>query len=162
YATQRVIADARIERPFALAMGALVGLGMTAYPVFVVIPACVLLPAIVGLWREESRAARRRDLVSLVLMAVLSAAPWALWDLYVRLTTGQFSSAEIGLNQVIWMKDALADGLGAFLSQWFDYLGELLALAAPQAVALAALVGWVALTLLVALLRRRIERKRLA
>src|SRR5215467_11683720 len=49
-----VFAVARIERPFALAMGALVGLGMTAYPVFVVIPACVLLPAIVGLWREES------------------------------------------------------------------------------------------------------------
>ena len=161
YATQRVVADARIQRPFALAVGTLVGLGMTAYPVFVVIPACMLLPAIVGLLREESPAVRRRDLVSLALLGVLSALPWALWYLYVRLTTGQFSSAEIGLKQVIWMKDALANGLGAFLSQWFDYLWELLAFAAPQAVALAALVGWVAVTLVVALLWRRIERTRL-
>jgi hypothetical protein len=156
YATQRVVADARVERKFALAMGLLVGLGMTAYPVFAVIPICVLLPAVIGLLRERSHAARRRDAASLALLGILSAVPWALWYVYVRITTDGFFAAELHLRQVVWMKDALADGLGAFFSQWFDYLGQLLQLAAPQAVSLAALVGWLALTL-AATVRQRIE-----
>src|ERR1700704_5699211 len=58
-ATQRAFADGRIARNFALGMGLLSGIGMTIYPVFVVIPACLLLPAIIGLWRGKTRGARR-------------------------------------------------------------------------------------------------------
>jgi hypothetical protein len=152
YATQRVIAEQRIERGFALGMGLLVGLGMTAYPFFVVIVACMLLPAIVFLLRAAFAMARQRDprrdlkrdlgrdLASLAILLVLSAVPSALWYVGVQMTVGRFFSAELGLRQVVWMKDALEQGVGTLLAQWFDYLQQFLVLAASQAFALAAVI----------------------
>ena len=162
HATQRVVADGRIERAFAIAIGAVVGLGMTAYPAFVVIPVCMLLPAVAGMLRQPLAAARRRDLASLGLLVLLSAAPSALWYAYLRVAADQIFYAEFHLREVVWMKDALAQGLQAFLGQWFGYLGELLAYAAPQALALVALIGWLAVTLVIAVRRHRIALARLA
>jgi hypothetical protein len=161
YATQRVFADGRLQRGFALRMGLLVGLGMTAYPVFAVIPACMLLPAMVGLWREKSWKVRRRHLGSLAFLLVLSALPLGLWYVFVQTTTGHFFHAELDLRQVVWMKDAFDQGVGVLAAKWFDNLGQLLAMAAPQALALAALVGWLALTVAVGLARRRRDGARL-
>jgi hypothetical protein len=162
YATQRVVAEKRLQRGFALGMGLVVGLGMTAYPVFVVIPACILLPALLGVLRERSWAVRRRDLASLAFLLVLSAIPSALWYAYVQTTTGHFFNAELDLRQVVWMKDALGQGLGTLLAQWFDNLWQLLVLAAPQALALAAIVTWLGATVAAAWLRRHIEPARFA
>jgi hypothetical protein len=161
-ATQRAFADGRIARNFALGMGLLSGIGMTIYPVFVVIPACLLLPAVIGLWREKSWTARRRDLAGLAILLVLSATPLALWYGFVLATTGQFFHAELDLRQVIWMKDALDKGVGALAEQWFGYLGLSLAMAAPQALGLIALVAWLALTVLVGLARRHLDAARLS
>src|ERR1700730_8584234 len=136
-ATQRAVADGRIARDLARGMGLLIGIGMTIYPVFVVIPACLLLPAVIGLWREKSWAARRRDLASLAILLVLSATPLALWYGFVLATTGHFFHAELDLRQVIWMKDALDKGVGA-------------------------LVGWLAVTVLVGLARRNLDAARLS
>ncbi len=161
-ATRRVIADRRLERSFALATGAVVGLGMLAYPAFAVIPVCLLPPAAVGMLRRPLAAARRRDLASLGLLGLLSAAPSALWYAYLHVAAAQVFYAELDLREVVWMKDALAQGLGTFLAQWFGYFGRFLAFAAPQALALAALIGWLALTLAVATRRHPIALAPLA
>ena len=172
YATQRVIAEQRIARGFALGMGALVGLGMTAYPFFVVIVACMLLPAIVYLVRAASATARNgdlrrdlkhepkhdlgRDLASLAILLTLSAVPSALWYFAVQMTTGRFFSAELDLRPVVWMKDALEQGVGTLLAQWFDYLHQFLVLAAPQAFALAAIVVLLIATVVGVVMRCRV------
>jgi hypothetical protein len=161
-ATQRAFAAGRIERGFALGMGLLTGIGITIYPVFVVIPACLLLPAISGLWLEKSWTARRRDLASLTILLLLSAIPLAAWYGFVQATTGHFFNAELDLRQVIWMKDALDQGVGVLAAQWFSLLGLCLAMAAPQALGLGALVGWLALTVIVGLASRRLDGARLS
>jgi len=155
YATLRSADGAFCERSFALALGALVGLGMTAYAVFAVIAACAVPPALVLLLREKSAAVRRRSLVNIGLFLALAAIPSALWYEYVELTTGQFFNAELDLRQVIWMKDELDKGVGMFLARWFGYLGELIAFAAPQAIAVVVFVAWLAVTVFVQLGRRR-------
>jgi hypothetical protein len=156
HATRRVIEDRHLDRKFAVAIGLVVGIGMTIYPFFVVIPACMLLPVLIGMVRTRSARIRRRDLTNLALIGLLSVAPSALWYAFLRIAADQIFYAELDLKQVVWMKDALADGIGALLAQWFDYLGELLEMAAPQAIALAALVGWLALSLVIAVRRRQI------
>ena len=156
FATRHVVLRGRLARNFALAMGAVIGLGMTAYPVFVVIAACMLPPAMIGVWRETSWVARRRGLVNLAILLALTALPLALWYAYVRATSGAFFAAELDLHQVVWMKDALAQGLGVFLAQWFGYLGELLGFAAPQALGLAAFLVWLAASAAAAMWTRRI------
>jgi hypothetical protein len=85
--------------------------------------------------------------------------PSALWYIYVRATSGGFFAAEINLQQVVWMKDALAQGLGVFFAKWLGYLGELIAFAAPQALGLVALVAWL---VAIALWTRRISLANLA
>src|SRR5262249_28832625 len=141
-ATRQVVKRGRLDRTFAVTMGAVIGLGMTAYPVFVVIAACMLPPALIGMLRETSWIARRRGVANLAILLALGVLPSALWYAYVRATNGAFFAAEIDLHQVVWMKDALAQGLGVFLARWFGYLGELLGFAAPQALGLAALIVW--------------------
>ena len=160
-ATQRAFAAGRIERGFALGMGLLTGIGMTIYPVFVVIPACLLLPAIIGLWREKSWALRRRDLASLTILLLLSATPLALWYGFVLATTGHFFNAELDLRQVIWMKDALDEGVGVLAAQWFGNLGLSLSVAAPQALGLGVFLGWLVFMVVVALARRHLDIARL-
>ncbi len=162
YATQRAAAGAFADRGFALALGLAVGFGMTAYGVFAVIAACVLPVAIVLQARQRSATARRDGIINLAAFVALSAAPSLLWYLYVRTTTGHFFNAELDLRQVVWMKDALEEGLGTFLAAWFGNLGDLLAFAAPQALALAAFVVWLALTVFVSARRGAGERAPLA
>ena len=162
YATRQVVLRGRLDRHFALVMGAVIGLGMTAYPVFAVIAACMLPPALVGMLRETSWVARRRGVVNLAILLALTALPLALWYVYVRATTGGFFNAELDLHQVVWMKDALARGLGVFLAQWFGYLAELLVFAAPQMLGLATLIVWLVASAVVAIRTRRVAPKNLA
>jgi hypothetical protein len=154
YATLRSAAGAFSERSFALALGTLVGFGMTAYPVVAVVAACAVPPAIVLLAREKFAPVRWRGIVNIALFVALAAIPSALWYGFVELTTGHFFSAELDLRQVIWMKDELGKGLDVFLVQWFDYLGQLISFAAPQAIALVAFVVWLALTVFIQVARR--------
>jgi hypothetical protein len=156
YATQRAV-GALIGRGFALGMGLAVGLGMTAYPVFAVIPACMLPPAIVALLREKSPLAHRRGAAHIAAFLALAAIPPALWYVIVRVVVGHFSSAELDMDEVIWMKDALGKGLDAFLAQWFGYLVQLLKFAAPQVIALGVLLAWLAATVVVPTMRRKGE-----
>jgi hypothetical protein len=161
YATQRAL-GAPLARRFALGMGAAVGIGITAYPVFAVIPACVLPPAIVAALRERSSAARCRALANLAVFCALAVIPAALWYLVVRVEVGHFSSAELDMGELVWMKDALGKGLDPFLAQWFGYARQLIEFAAPQAIALGALVAWLAVAVVAMAQRREIKPARLS
>ena len=154
HATLRTGQGAMNDWRFALAIGAITGLGILAYPVFVVVVACVVPVAVVI-------ALRHRRLVQLALRNValllaLSAAPSLLWYLYVRSVTGSFFQFELALGEVVWMANSWAKGLGFFILDWLDKARLLVGFALPQAVAVAALV------LLVVLVAMRAPRVRTA
>jgi hypothetical protein len=144
YATLRVFDGAPFDRTFALGLGLAIGLGVTAYGVFIVIPICLLLPWIWALAREPKSARRRHALANLALLLALSIAPMALWYLFVVRMTGQFFHIEADhFGQVMWILSALEQG--SFLRRFFMTLGELLGFAAPQALPLAMLLGMLAI-----------------
>jgi hypothetical protein len=147
YATLRVVNGAAFDRTFAFGLGLAVGLGVTAYGVFIVVPACLMLPWLWALTREPSRRRRRHALANLALLFALGVAPMALWYFYVVATTGEFFHIEAEhFGQVVWIVEALEQG--SFLRRFFMTLGELLAFAAPQALPfamLAVLLGVAAL-----------------
>jgi hypothetical protein len=138
YATLRVLAGAAFDRAFALVMGLAAGLGITAYEVFAVIPASLVLPFLWAIAREPART--RVALVNLALLLLLSAAPLGLWFAYVVHRTGEFFHIQAEqLGFVVWVSEAL--GQGTFFSRFLMTLRGLLALAAPQAMAAALLGG---------------------
>ena len=146
HATLRVWSGSLLDRRFAAALGLAVGFGMTAYPVFVVIPVCCLLPGLVLILREKLPRLQRAAVVNLALLLALSALPSALWYAFVRTVTGDFFHFEMAQGEVVWMADAWAKGADVLLGTWLSYAGELIAFAAPQAIpvmALAAVVAWV-------------------
>ena len=139
YATLRVLDGAAHDRAFALGLGFAIGVGMTAYGVFVVVAACVIPPWLWALTRAPSRAHRQAALANLALLLVASIVPMALWYVYVVHMTGEFFHIEAEhFGQVVWMLNALQQG--SLLRRLFMTLGELLAFAAPQAAPLAMLV----------------------
>jgi hypothetical protein len=146
YATLRVWGGALAERRFAAALGLVVGLGLTAYPVFAVVAICCVPPALYRMWREPSVTRRRRTVVNGALLLALTILPSLLWYLFVRATTGDFFQFELAQGEVVWMADAWAKGAGVFLHAWFAKAWKLVGMA-PQVVpvgVLAALVAWFA------------------
>jgi hypothetical protein len=138
YASLRAWNGAILDRRFMLAMGILVGLGATAYPVFAVIAACLAPIAFVSTDRKRATA-------NTLLMLTAGVAPSALWYIFVRATTGSFHNTEVALGEVVWMADAWSKGVGNFLVEWFGMLGAFLQMAARQALPLVALLAWVGL-----------------
>lgn len=138
YATLRVLDGAAFDRAFALGMGLAVGLGVTAYEVFAVIPACLVLPFLWAIARDPART--RAALLNFALLVLLSGAPMALWYAYVVYQTGEFFHIQAEqLGFVVWVPEALRQGnLG---SRFLITLRSLLGLAAPQAMAAALLAG---------------------
>ncbi len=141
YGSLRVLDGAAFERAFALGMGLAVGLGVTAYEFFAVIPVCLVPPFLWAIARDPARA--RSALANLALLVLLSCAPMALWYACVVHRLGHFYQTEqMGPHpyaRVAWILEALRHG--TFLSQFLDQLGQLLARARPQAVAAAMLGG---------------------
>jgi hypothetical protein len=135
YATLRTWQGAILDRRFMLAMGVITGLGATAYPVFVVIPACLIPIALIS--------ARWRASGNLALLLALSIAPSALWYAYVVWQTGSYYQEEMAQGEVVWMMEALSKGYGNFIAEWFGTLGTFLMMAAPQALPLVVLLAWV-------------------
>jgi hypothetical protein len=132
YATLRVFDGAAFDRTFAFGLGLAIGVGLTAYGVFVVLAACVMPPWLWALTRAPSRAHRQAAIANLALLLAVSIVPMALWYFYVVRTTGEFFHIEAEhFGQVVWMLDALQQG--SLLRRLFMTLGELLAFAAPQA-----------------------------
>jgi hypothetical protein len=146
YATLRTWSGALADWRFATAMGIAAGLGMTAYPVFVVIPVCCLPPALVMIARTHLPSRRRRAIAGLALLLGFGALPSLLWYLAVRLTTGDFFHYEVAQGEVVWMAGSWAKGAGVLLYDLLHNAWVLFAAAMPQATAIilfAALTGWV-------------------
>src|ERR1700694_3396090 len=138
YASLRTWDGALAHRRFAAGMGLMVGFGVTAYGVFVVVLGCMAAAALLALWGIP--ATRRQTAINLIMLLALSALPTALWYLIVRAVTGEFFSAEINEEALVWMLRLWADGADALAAEWFSKLGQMLRYAAPQATALIALV----------------------
>jgi hypothetical protein len=134
YATVWTRSGALMDRRFAVGLGIAVGLGMMAYPVFIVVPICVLPPALMLIAREHVRPVRLRAMVNLALLLALSILPSVLWYLFVRFTTGDFFHFEMAQGEVVWMADAWTKGADVFARTWLFNAWQLLAAAAPQAV----------------------------
>jgi 4-amino-4-deoxy-L-arabinose transferase-like glycosyltransferase len=119
-------------------MGLIVGLGLTAYGVFVVVLGCIVAAALLALWRVPAN--RRQIAINLIVLLALSALPTSLWYLIDRAMTGEFFSAEINEQAFVWMLRLWGAGADALAAEWFRKLGWMLRYAAPQATALIALV----------------------
>jgi hypothetical protein len=103
------------SRRFALLTGFATGLGVTAYPLFVIIAPCVLAGWLVDIVRHRRmpRGSAMGSTINLALLAALTVLPEGLWYLFVRLKTGDFYQHEMALGQVTWMLDSAQGGLGA-------------------------------------------------
>lgn len=143
YVTLRLLRGGLLNRSFVLGIGFTVGLGLTAYPFFVVVAACAIPPA---LWMTiKERTKRGRAAAHLSALIVLSVVPSLLWYAYVRTTTGGFFQFEISKHQVVWMAETWAGGIEPFVHDWFGHLWGLLGLAAPQVIPVAVLIAWLAI-----------------
>jgi hypothetical protein len=140
-ATLRAYADGLGDRRYALAMGAVIGIGFLAYPLFVVIVPCLVLPALVRSLRLSWPAARMR-LGHMAILVALAAAPYAAWYAFVRLKTGGFYHHEVALGQVVWMQEAWQDGVAALVRGLAQNVWALIELAARQALAVGAVLLW--------------------
>jgi hypothetical protein len=128
YAAWRTFEGALGKIGFALAIGTATGFGILAYPVFVVVPAAMALPALLA-----SREQKTRTLPHLAFVLLLASIPSIAWYVFVRATTGTFFHFEMAQGEVVWMADAWRQGWSTFAHEWFTKLGLLLSLAAPQA-----------------------------
>lgn len=136
YGTLRAWRGAILDRGFMLMMGAVVGLGATAYPVFVVIPACLVPIALIS-------TERPRALGNLALMFALGITPMALWYGVVLAVNGSFYNGEVAAGEVVWMGEAWSKGVGNFITEWFVIFGTFVKMAANQSLPLLALAVWV-------------------
>jgi 4-amino-4-deoxy-L-arabinose transferase-like glycosyltransferase len=158
WAAVRASEKALFERRFALLVGAITGLGATAYPLFVIVLPCVFAAGVAALIRQWSRSALRALAVNFALLAALTLLPEALWYVFVTYRTGGFYQHELAGGQVLWMSAAWQQGLGALLAAWTHKFTSLVELAARQAIPIAALVAIIA----VAMTRAWTEAARIA
>lgn len=154
YAAVRVRDQALARTRFALGLGLALGLGMTVYGVFAITLPAVGIAALVAIRRAQRPGVAARTLWNYALVVVLTALPSVLWYEYVVHETGQFFNQELRMGHVVWMRDAWRVGAGHLASEWLENLRELGALAAPQAIPAAVLLG---LALLVALEARALR-----
>lgn len=136
-----------LDRAVALRCGLGAGLGITAYPAFVIVPLCLTVVTMVLLVRRLRE--RGRVVANLALTLAVSAAPFLAYYILVRAVTGGFYQFEMAHeDQVVWMGRAWASGAGAFAADWLGRAWELLTAARAQALPLGALGTCVALAAL--------------
>jgi len=124
---------------YAVLVGALSGLGMTAYPLFVIVPVCLAIAAAVA-WAVNRIDLRTAATDTAAVLAATTIPPLA-WFGFVMLKVGSFYSGELAFGQLIWIGKSLAEGkfiATAFNTIVVGYIGPLLvqlsALAAPTAI----------------------------
>ena len=127
---------------FLFALG--IGLGVAAYPTFLMCLFCMLGPWFVRQWQEGAFNGRRTLLV-LRTTALTGTAllPFITWYLFVKITVGTFYIHETTkFNQVLWIADAWRDGPFVLLSAWFGNALYLVMMAIPQLIFTSAAVVW--------------------
>jgi hypothetical protein len=122
---------------FSVVAGLITGLGMTAYPTFVVVIGCVVLAALLSIaWNVSGR---KTTAANLALFIALTIAPGLLWYLFVRVVVGEFYSHEFANGPDIWIPAALAQSYLTPVLAVLHELRLLIAMALPQAIALGGL-----------------------
>src|SRR6185437_4284796 len=139
-ASLRAWQGAIFNRRWIVAWGLVIGFGLTDYAVFVVVLACVLFTVFLAI--VSRRVPVRVALTHSALLVALSAAPYALWYGFVRWKTGGFFIAEVSVGEVAWMVQSWEKGALVFASDLTKYAWELIALSAPQAAPVLALLMW--------------------
>jgi hypothetical protein len=130
-----------LDRRFAILTGLISGFGYTAYQLFAIVPLCVIIAGLLHAGRHHSSGARSRSLINIVTLLGLSVAPYALWYLFVRLSTGDFYDHELSSGLGVWMIDAWAHGgVAGLLYGWAQHLAALVKLAALQAIPIVAVM----------------------
>jgi hypothetical protein len=138
YVCVRAAEGALAGRRFALLTGLATGLGMTAYPLFVIVVPCALVGGLADI--ALRRRPPRGPAINLALLAALAVLPEAVWYGFVRLETGGFYQHEMARGQVTWMLESAQGGVGALAAAWAQNFVELLTMAAEQAIPLAGLL----------------------
>jgi hypothetical protein len=141
YASMRAGTGALIQRRFAISIGIFAGLGVTAYPLFVIVLPCVAVCALAFAWRQGSRKLWSVSVINILILAMLLVLPEALWAAFVRVKTGGFYQHEVAAHgQVVWMLHAFNDGFAVLASIWLSKLALLFRMAAPQVIPLIAVL----------------------
>jgi hypothetical protein len=137
YASMRANAGALIERRFAIFIGVATGLGVTAYPLFIIVLPCVAVCAFIFALRHGSRVTWSQSAINFTMFAAFTFIPEALWFAFVRLKTGGFYQREMSrYHLVVWMLDAWHHGFGMLAYLWWSKLELLMGFAALQAIPL--------------------------
>lgn len=130
-----------LDGRFVTTTAVVMGLRATAYPLFVILLPCMFVSGLPGVIRDRSRTTVLRFGANSVLAVALTLLPEGLWYLFVRDHTGGFYQHELALGEVRWIFQAAAEhGLVYAAETWLSNVGDLLRLAAPQALPLAVLL----------------------
>ncbi len=130
----------------------LTGILITTYASFFLFLPAVLIPAILIEKPFQTLAAAIRFLWRSVIIICLTILPSLLWYLYVLYKTGSFySHSTEAYHHVVWMKDALQDGLFVLVSKLFNNTIQLIGFAGKQ--------GWILLIVLLPFIMGRSEDK---
>jgi hypothetical protein len=127
---------------FLFALG--IGLGVAAYPTFLMCLFCMLGPWIVRQWQAGGFHDKRTHLYLRTTALVGTAlSPLIVWYFYVKITVGNFYIHETTkFNQVVWIADAWRDGPFTLLYSWFGNAFYLVVMATPQLLFTALAVVW--------------------
>lgn len=141
YIFVRALHGAFLERNFAILTGLIMGIGLTAYPLFIVAILSTLIAGLLSLTRPKIFAAQMRWLANGVLFIAASASPALIWYVFVRVKTGGFYSHEFAQGPDAWIPAALSQGgLELLVLKVAQYFTTMLTLAVKQAFPLAALL----------------------
>lgn len=134
HVTCRALFGALVNPRFAIGTGLAIGFGMTAYPLFAVACVSVSIGGVYFALTHASKSTLLRSVAGLLIVAVLTVLPWALWMLFVRLKTGAFYFHDASGQDAMLMAKAWREGIGALLSSLFLNVRTLLMFAWPQAI----------------------------
>jgi len=119
YWALRASAGALANTRFAVTVGAVVGLGTTAYGLFPVTAMTVLLFAGLHALRDWPRRVSLALLRNAMIVVLMSVLPAVVWYVFVRETTGEFYNNELARgDSVVWMLTALHQGPSEFVRQF--------------------------------------------
>ncbi len=139
--------------PAAAGAGLATGVGLTAYPLSIILAPALLGPAALRApWQPADE--NRRLLCNAFALLCGCVLPYLVWYLSVRFATGRFYSHEIASGQLVWIRQAYAQGLFELSKAFAGHIVYLLQSAAMQAVAAILMIVWV---LGIAILSRRAD-----
>jgi hypothetical protein len=94
------------RRPFLVAWSLICGIGITIYPVFIVLFGAMIVPAFARIFWAKHKDQWRIVISQTAIATCATIAPMLIWFLYVFTQTGTFYQHEVALGQVVWIHKA--------------------------------------------------------